>query len=292
MYVETLTIVKIVPDKTRVYPSPVDAHQVRPQSVMLSFLGLYLRGREQAVSTGSLIEVFSRVGVGEEAVRSTVARMVRRGLLARHPRGRRVYVGLTDRSAAVLNEGHDRMWVQGAVNRDWDGTWTVITFTLPDDRRRDRHDLRTRLQWAGFGPLQGGVWAAAGRRDVLGDLAPLELDGHLVAFSGELLAPTAVDEVIGRAFDLDAIGARYADFLRRWTGVAGSDGDPMAHQLLLHTDWLDALRLDPHLPVEHLPAGWPAIEAEQVFRDRAETWGGPATREASRTLDMMSLAEV
>src|SRR5688572_18009480 len=105
---------------------------------MLSFLGLYLRGRDVAVSTRSLIEVFRRVGVGEEAVRSTVARMVKKDLLARHPSGRQVYVGLTPRSRAVLEEGYQRIWEQGAANRSWDGTWTVVAFSLPDDRRSER----------------------------------------------------------------------------------------------------------------------------------------------------------
>ena len=130
--------------------------RVRPQSVMLSFLGLYLLGRDVAVSTGSLIDVLGRVGVGEEAVRSTVARMVKKELLARHRCGRQVYVGLTRRSHDVLEEGRRRIWDQGATNRTWDGTWTVVAFSLPDQRRSERHDLRTRLHWAGFGPLQGG----------------------------------------------------------------------------------------------------------------------------------------
>jgi phenylacetic acid degradation operon negative regulatory protein len=39
-------------------------------------------------------------------------------------RGRTVYVGLTERSSAILHDGRDRL--QGAVNREWDGTWTLL----------------------------------------------------------------------------------------------------------------------------------------------------------------------
>jgi phenylacetic acid degradation operon negative regulatory protein len=270
----------------------VELTNVRPQSVMLSFLGLYLRGREVAVSIGSLIEVFSGVGVSEEAVRSTVARMAKRGLLSRHPRGRRVYVGLTPRSAEVLDEGHRRIWGQGAVNRDWDGTWTVVAFSLPDERRGERHDLRTRLQWAGFGPLQGGLWVAAGGRDVPAALAPLELDGHVVALAGEAVAPSDPGAIVRRAFDLPAVAAEYEDFLVHWRGpaeVTTALPDDLARQVLLHTDWLNALRRDPLLPLEHLPADWPAVEAEQVFRERAEEWGPAAGRQAERVLDLLEL---
>jgi len=263
--------------------------RVRPQSVLLGFLGLYLRGRDVAVSTGSLIEVLRRVGVGEVAVRSTVARMVKKGLLARHRSGRQVYVGLTARSQDVLEEGHRRIWEQGATNRSWDGTWTVVAFTLPDDRRSARHELRTRLQWAGFGPLQGGLWVAAGRRDVEA-VAPPDLREHVVALAGEVVAPTGAEEIIRRAFDTAEIAAAYRQFLARWPGANGSGPpDDLARQLLLHTDWLGAVRRDPHLPVQHLPEGWPAVEAERVFRRLAADLERPAAAEAARVLDLLQL---
>ena len=273
--------------------SPIDATRVRPQSVMLSFLGLYLRGQGVAVSIGSLVDVLGRVGVGEEAVRSTVARMVKKGLLARHRSGRQVYLGLTARSQHVLDEGHRRIWEQGATNRSWDGTWTVVAFSIPDERRSDRHDLRTRLQWAGFGPLQGGLWVAAGHRDVAATVASPEMQDHVVALSGAALAPTSPGDVIRRAFDTAAIAAAYQRFLELWGGTPEA-GDPgrighLARQLLLHTAWLDAVRADPHLPVAHLPEGWPGIEAEALFRRLAAAWERPARAEAETVLDVLPL---
>jgi phenylacetic acid degradation operon negative regulatory protein len=266
--------------------------KVRPQSVMLSFLGLYLRGRDVAVSMGTLIDVFRRVGVGEEAVRSTVTRMAHKDLLARHPRGRQVYVGLTSRSRAVLEEGHRRIWEQGATNRSWDGTWTVVAFSLPDERRSERHDLRTRLQWAGFGPLQGGLWVAAGRRDVEEALAPLDVSAHLVTLAGAAVPPTQPRDLLRRAFDVAAIARSYRQFLGHWAGapdVVDEVPDDLARQLLLHTDWLGSVRRDPYLPVEHLPRDWPAVEAEKVFRRLAASWEEPAGMEAARVLDLLAI---
>src|SRR5882757_8425987 len=92
------------------------------QSLMLSFLGIYVLDRNTAIYSGSVIDVFARVGVSEEAVRSTLTRMAARGLLARHRQGRRVYFGLTPRATGVLADGARRIWQTGAVNRDWDGT--------------------------------------------------------------------------------------------------------------------------------------------------------------------------
>src|ERR1041384_166336 len=96
---------------------------VTPQSLMLNFLGLYVLGRDIAVYSGSLIDVFGRVDVSEEAVRSTLTRMTSRDLLTKHRGGRKVYFGLTPRAKDVLHDGGRRIWHTGAVNRDWDGTW-------------------------------------------------------------------------------------------------------------------------------------------------------------------------
>jgi phenylacetic acid degradation operon negative regulatory protein len=99
--------------------------------------------------------------------------MVKRELLTRHRRGRKVYLALTPRASAVLEDGHRRVWKTGAVNRAWNGGWTLVGFSLPDSRRGERHDLRSQLMRAGFGPLQNGLWIA--RRPLPGVPEPL---GH------------------------------------------------------------------------------------------------------------------
>src|SRR5262245_40993779 len=99
---------------------------------MFSFFGIHVLGRGTGVYSGSVIDVFARAGVGEEAVRSTLARMAKRSLLVRHRQGRKVYFGLTPHAEEVLQDGHRRIWETGAVNRTWDGTWTLVGFSLPD----------------------------------------------------------------------------------------------------------------------------------------------------------------
>jgi phenylacetic acid degradation operon negative regulatory protein len=97
---------------------------------------------------------------------------------------------------------------------------------------------------------------------------------------------------VGRAFDTAAIAAEYDEFLDRWSApdAPGEErSDDLARQLLMHTDWLNAVRGDPHLPAQHLPADWPAIEAERVFRRLARAWERPAGREAARVLDLLDL---
>src|SRR5918992_339437 len=217
----------------------------RPQSLLLTFFGGYVLGRGVHVATSAVIDVLERVGVSEHATRSTLSRMARRDLLHRVHRGRKAYLGLTWRSREVLHDGDMRIWRTGAVHDGWDGTWTLLSFSLPDSWQRQRHELRSRLLWAGFGPLQGGLWIAPSPVDFAVAGAGLEAAAHVKVFAARALPPTDVDALVRDAWDLDAIAARYRAFLQRWD-------DPGRR---------------PRLPAELAPQARAAVAALDVISD-------------------------
>jgi phenylacetic acid degradation operon negative regulatory protein len=259
---------------------------------MLTLLGRYLLGRAVAVSAASVIEVFARVGVGEHAARSTLTRMVNRGLLSRQRHGRAMYFGLTERSERILRDGEARLWKLGAVNRDWDGVWTLLGFSLPESWQKQRHELRSQLAWAGFGPLFNGLWVAPGRAAVDEIVGSLGLESHVKAFHATTIPGTDVDQMIRETWDLDALAGPYHAFVERWRNIeAELDGgaDPLAATLMMNADWLRVIRDDPRLPVEHLPADWPAAEAEALFVRVDRRAAAEAARIAEHLLDVRPL---
>ncbi|MGW7616363.1 PaaX family transcriptional regulator [Streptomyces antimycoticus] len=263
---------------------------LRPQSLLLSFLGDEVLGRGVCVYTGSVIEVFRRAGVGEQATRSTLTRMVSRGLLSRRREGRRTYIGLTDRSEAILRDGERRIWKTGAVNREWDGTWTLLGFSLPESWQRQRHDLRSQLTWAGFGALFSGLWIAPGEVDVSGIVAELGLAAHVKVFRAHADAGMDIAEMVDDTWDLHALGAGYRDFDASWRPYASgrvdlSGGDALALRLRLTAEWLQVIRSDPRLPVRHLPEDWPAAGAEETFRAVHGLLEAPARDAAQRSIE-------
>ncbi len=259
----------------------------RPQAILLTFFGGYLLGRGVHVAMSSLIEVLGRVGVSEEATRSTVSRMARRDQLHRVRRGRQVYVGLTPHSRAILRDGDLRVWRTDVVDRHWDGTWTLLSFSLPDSWQRQRHALRARLLWAGFGPLQGGLWVSPATVDAREVCAGLEAAAHVRAFTARALDPTDVDEMVRDAWDLDALAARYRAFAARWDGARPVLPDPLAAQILLQVEWLEVIRADPRLPAAHLPQDWPARPAQLQFRELYAELDPAARRIATDVLDVI-----
>jgi phenylacetic acid degradation operon negative regulatory protein len=263
------------------------APTLRPQVLMLMLLGDYVLDRDLSVFSGSVIDALARLGVSEHATRSTLTRMVNRGLLRRQRHGRRMYFGLTPRSIEILHDGQARIWKTGAVNDRWDGTWTLLCFSLPESWQRQRHDLRSQLAWAGFGPLQGGLWIAPGQVAVDRIVGGLGLEAHVRVFRARADDLTDVRQMVSDAYDLDGLAARYEEFLTRWDPVGGrlSVGDPLAARLTIVAEWLGAIRRDPRLPVQHLPQDWPAVRAQKVFRHLEATFDGPARLVAATLLD-------
>src|SRR4051812_7643733 len=262
---------------------------MQPQDLMLMLFGTYALDQGVCLGAGGVIEALGRAGVSAHATRSTLSRMVGRDLLHRRPAGRKMYFGLTERSAAILRDGRARIWQDGAINDRWDGTWTLLSFSLPESMQRERHDLRSRLAWSGFGPVQGGLWIAPGRVDAAEIVASLGLAAHARVFFATAESRTDISELIEDAYDLPELSARYREFLGRWESASGGQ-DPLAERLRLTAQWLDAIRRDPRLPVEHLPADWPAARAQKLFRELEQAYREPARTVADGLLDQLPLS--
>ena len=253
---------------------------------MLVLTGAYLLDNDLAVYSGSVIDVFGRLGVHEQATRSMLSRMAKRGLLERHRRGRRVYFGVTARTSQILREGLERSFAP--VEREWDERWTLFGFSLPDAWRSERHALRSRLLWAGFGRLQNGLWIAPSEVDVEGLLGGLGLREHIIVFTSRPSPPTDIDVLIRDAYDLERVRTLYEQFIERWEPWPDVEPkDRLAAHLLLQTHWLQLVRVDPRLPLPHLPRDWPAVRAEELFK-RLSRENAPVARAlAAEVLDVI-----
>lgn len=258
----------------------------RPQTLLLTLLGRHVLHRDVAVFSGTFIAVLDRLDVSEDAARSTLTRMVRRGYLERHRRGRRTYFGLTSRTRRLLTEGEERIFHHTPPREPTTGEWTLLSFSIPEERRNDRHSLRVALAWRGFGSLRDGLWVAPGEVDVTEVVDELALRDHVEVFVGHTAPPTDARQMVGEAWDLDAIRAGYGTFLRRWKDdeLAGARGD-LARQIRLITEWRLLLIDDPQLPLAYLPDDWPAEEAYELFRIRHDEVSAGAETEFEGLLD-------
>lgn len=260
------------------------ASAVRPETLLLTLFGDHVLDRGTAVSTGGVLAVLGRLGIGEHTTRATLSRMSRRGLLRTVRRGRQAFLGLTEHGAAVLRDGQRKL-DGDVVERHWDGRWTLLTFSVPETRRADRHALRTRLGWFGFGPLRSGLWVSTSATDISSALAELELLEHAEVFRAEAFMWTDPTRIAREAWDLPEIATGYDRFLQRWTDRAYGDLDELSRRVQLGAEWLLLIRRDPVLPVALLPAGWPGVRAAALFHTLRRQWARPADKLAAELLE-------
>jgi phenylacetic acid degradation operon negative regulatory protein len=257
---------------------------VRPETAALALFGDHVLDRGVAVSTIGVVAALGRLGLGEHATRTALSRMGRRDLLRTVRRGRQAFLGLTEHGTAVLRDGQRKL-DGDVVDRDWDGRWTLLTFSVPESRRADRHALRTRLGWFGFGPLRSGLWVSTSAADVSATLAELDLLEHAEVFRAEAFMWTDPARIAAEAWDLPAIAAGYEDFLLRWEEGAFGHLDDLSRRVLLGAEWLMLIRRDPVLPSALLPEGWPATRAAALFHELRAEWAPGARDLAADALE-------
>lgn len=252
-----------------------------PQACIFTLLERHVRPRPEQISSSTVIETLSRLSVSEKVTRLTLARMVERGYLARHRRGRHTDFAITDRGDRVLDTNESRLrenQASRAGQRSTGGNrWTLLSFSIPETRRRDRRAFRVKLAWSGFGALRDGVWIAAGERDVGAIVEELSLQGCIDLFVGELRVSDP-HEMVRRVWRLDELRTGYDWFLDRWDRpeIPADTRDELGAEILLITEWRQLVRAYPDLPLGYVPGDWPVARCEEMVRRRREQFRAPA----------------
>jgi phenylacetic acid degradation operon negative regulatory protein len=255
-----------------------------PQSVLMTMLGRYCAEANPPIATAGYIDVLGRISVSEHATRLTVTRMTERGLLERVKVGRIAYFRATEVALNVVRNQDTRTFSESAEPPGADGVWTILSFSMPESLRNERHLLRRRLAWEGFGLLRDGVWIAPGDRDVTAIIQDLlsgtdQDDRRIEAFTAHPKF-TDIHGMISRTWKLDELAEHYQEFLADWDvpAPAPEAADDLGRDLLLITAWRQLLRETPRLPARHLPAGWPAERCHDLFATLHERYEPEAGR--------------
>ena len=141
-------------------PAGTASTAARPRALIVTIYGLYARSAGGWLGVSTLIRLMGRLGVEEPAVRSSISRLKRRGILEPERRDGTAGYALSAHARAILDEGDRRIFDRPRGTLD-DG-WVLAVFSVPESERGKRHALRSRLTWLGFGTVGPGVWIAPG----------------------------------------------------------------------------------------------------------------------------------
>ena len=269
-------------------PGPVAQ---RPPRLLLTLLGDYWWQRTESLPSAAIVGLLAEFGVSDSAARAALSRLTRNGLLVTSRSGRRTFVRLSRRAADVLDDGGRRIFSFGATPAPWDGMWSLVAFSIPEEHRSARDELRKELRWLGFAPLYDGLWVCprdhAG--DVMARLKDLGISTATAFRATALPAATAVGavgaaaadgaggalvtaDIPARAWDLSGLRDRYQEFtefagLLRDQTVAGeiTTADALVARTRVMNEWRAFPAMDPDLPYELLPPAWPRAAARALF---------------------------
>jgi phenylacetic acid degradation operon negative regulatory protein len=251
--------------------------------MLFTILADFVHPDREPVWTSTLLDVMKKGGFTEQAARQAIARAAADGWMTSERLGRTTRWRAGAALDPMFEAGRRRVLITGADAPPWDGRWLVVVMSIPHAQRRVRKKLYAALRWAGLGNPAPGLWLTP-HTDRMDEVARViddaELQDSTVSFVGEPAAVGLdVDEVVRRAWDLEAVAASYRAVLSRFDGLDPAPGDPT---LLAHLDLTDAVRhfpfMDPQLP-EALVPDWIGREATtRLQRMRAALWPAAHTR--------------
>lgn len=248
----------------------------RPKSLILDVYGRYSAQFQGWIAVSDLVTMMDLLDVDEQAVRSAVSRMTRRGLLEPEVRGKVRGYRTTPEADLLLADGDRRIYVSMEPATLEDG-WVLVSFSMPESDRNKRHVLRSKLTWHGMGNLSSGLWIGPAR--VLGDVSKTLIREGFAEYADVFRASYEglgdVSELVRHSWDIDALSALYQEFLDDELPVRDAlrgalpTEPPEAFAIYtkaLH-EWRKFPYLDPGLPRELLPDAWPGRVAADVFAE-------------------------
>jgi phenylacetic acid degradation operon negative regulatory protein len=283
-------------DDPQPWTSPGPVAQ-RPPRLLLTLLGDYWWQRTEPLPSAAIVALLAEFGVSDSAARAALSRLTRNGLLVTSRSGRRTFVQLSSRAADVLDDGARRIFSFGASGSSWDGMWSLVAFSIPEQNRAARDELRKALRWLGFAPLYDGLWVAP--RDhadvVMARLKELGIATATAFRATAVPGGEAPSEIPARAWDLAGLQRSYEEFiayarLLRDQTAAGeiTPMDALVARTRVMNEWRAFPAMDPDLPGELLPAAWPRAEARELFIACYDLLGPLAVRRVRQIISRYS----
>lgn len=266
---------------------------LQPRALIVTIYGLYAREVGGWLSVSALIRLMGEVGVDEPAVRSSISRLKRRGILHAEKVDGIAGYALSGQARAILDEGDRRIFERPRATPE--NGWVLAVFSVPESERQKRHTLRSRLAWLGFGTVAAGVWIAPGHledetRDVLQRYG---LSPYVDLFRADYLGFADMAAEVSTWWDLSGLERLYDEFvtihqpvLQRWRRRRTSDdGEAFADYVRALTAWRRLPFLDPGLAPELLPRGWHGARAAELFFALRDRLAEPSHRHVEAVTD-------
>jgi phenylacetic acid degradation operon negative regulatory protein len=252
--------------------APGSGGDVQARSVVFDLFGAYVRHFGGEISLQELSALLACFDVPPDSSRVVMSRLAREGWFEVRKRGHASLYRPSAKGWELLDSGLGRI-MRSPVSAEWQGTWFMATFSVPEENRASRIRLKTKLTWLGFGQLATSIWISP--HDHLGQAEAAfsaEPSARYRLFEASSRGPQSDREIAASSWDLAQLATDYRAFTVRCqsliAGAATVRGrDAMVSRTELVHDYRKFPFRDPGLPAVLLPEPWPGGQAHQAFLD-------------------------
>lgn len=261
----------------------MDSRPGSATSLLRTVIGSYLRDIGGWIAVADLVRFLEALDIPAPRTRTALVRVKQKGLLVNETRDRTAGYRIQDDAVPMLARGDRRIYHPRFMEPG--DPWCLLSFSIPEENRSLRHQLRRRLYWIGCGTVAPALWICPAFlvdevEEILDDVG---LRRHATSFiTQDPRTAGTLAEAVAQWWDLDAIRELHEDFTRRagplidgGSEEKGDEGAFAAYMTSIDT-WRIIPYLDPGLSLTLLPADWPGVRSVELFAAIGETY-----REAS-----------
>ncbi|WP_085992296.1 phenylacetic acid degradation operon negative regulatory protein PaaX [Oceanobacillus senegalensis] len=257
------------------------------RSMIFTLYGDYIRHYGNEIWIGSLIELLEPFDHNPQAVRAAISRMNKQDWIASRKEGNKSYYSLTKQGIKRMEEAAGRIYSEKPTH--WDEKWRMFLYTIPEEKRQIRDELRKELEWSGFGLLSNGLWVTPNdlTQQVNDIIQKYEIEDYVHFFESENIGPKDNQQIVRECWDMDYIKKRYELFINLYTekfyqdreelkkGTV-SDKECFVKRTRLVHYYRKSLFIDPGLPQELLPPNFIGEAAANLFSEYYKLLAKPA----------------
>lgn len=257
--------------------------------MIFTLYGDYISHYGSKIWIGSLIRLLSEFGHNDQSVRAAISRMNKQDWVQSEKIGNKSYYSLTVRGQKRIDEAAKRIFK--LAPEKWDGKWRMFMYTIPEEIRNVRDELRKELVWSGFGMLSSSCWISANKleKQVYDLIEKYDIESYVDFFIAEYSGPHENNRLVNKSWDIEEINGKYQAFISEYSQKYiidknkiqkgnMSDAECFVERTKLVHEYRKFLFVDPGLPEELLPEKWLGNHAAALFSDYYKELAEPSSR--------------
>jgi len=169
-------------------------------------------------------------------------------------------LGLTKQGRKRLNSLTPTLLSPG----EWDGSWYLVIFDIPESKRSKRDILRNKLKQLNFGQLHRSVWVfPVNYLPVLEELVEqYSLEPYVVLCEAEKIGRGTPQDFSENICGLNQLNQKYQELISEWR-----EAETKPEEFSCQMKYLQIVAEDPQLPAELLPEDWKGDVAHRLMQD-------------------------